>query len=40
MVMSAAPVADFVVGEARVTLGAVQAFSDAVFGLGGAGELG
>jgi hypothetical protein len=40
MVMPAAPRADFVVGEARFALGALQAFFDAVFGLGGAGELG
>ena len=40
MVMPAAPVADLVVGEARFALGALQAFFEAVFGLGGAGELG
>ena len=40
MVMPAAPVTDLVVCQARFALGASQAFFDAVFGLGGAGELG
>ena len=40
MVMPAPPVADFVVGQARFALGAVQTFFDAMFGLRGASELG
>ncbi len=40
MVMPAAPVADFVVGQPRFALGATQTFFDAVFGLGRASELG
>ena len=40
VVMPAAPVADFVVGQAGFTFGATQTFFDAVLGLGRASELG